>query len=103
MLKPTNIAIGLMCCLVATGAAAERVWPDNKFECQVVSGSGARALVSLQTHTRQDAEKRVVGLNAVTDKDTVEEAVSVVQCIDLGKGERFRDAAFQAWRDRLEE
>ncbi|PLW67548.1 hypothetical protein [Pseudohalioglobus lutimaris] len=103
MLKPINTAIGLFCLLAATGASAERIWPDNKFECQVVSSSGARGLVSLQTYTRQDARRGVIGLNAVTDKDNVEEAASVVQCIDLKKGERFRDLAFQSWRDSLEE
>ena len=103
MFKPATTTIGLLCLLFNAGASAEREWPDNKFECQVVTSSGARGLVSLQTFTRQDAMKRVVGMSAVSDRDTVETASSVVQCIDLGKDETFYDAAFQNWRDNLEE
>ena len=103
MFKPILTSMCLFFALISSAAYAEREWPENKFECQVVTSSGARGLVSLQTFTRQDAMKRVVGMNAVSDRDTVETASSVVQCIDLGKDETFYDAAFQNWRDNLEE
>jgi hypothetical protein len=103
MFKPTNTAIGLLCLFVVTGASAERVWPDNTFECQVVTNSGARGLVSLQTTTRQNAMLRVVGMNAISDKGAMETAASVVQCIDVKRGETFYDAAFQNWRNNLVE
>ena len=103
MPKLKNVAVIMFYCLSAHWAFAEREWPDNQFECQVVTESGARGLVSLQTFTRQDAMQRVVGLQALNDQEVIETAVSVVQCIDFTTDEKFFDAAFQGWRNGLAE
>lgn len=103
MLKLRYPTLALLCCVCASGAMAEREWPEHKFECQVVTASGAAGHVAIQTHSRQLAQKNVVGLQAITNRNRAEKAVSVVQCIERAKGENFSDSGFAFWLTTLEE
>ena len=103
MFKQITGALGLLCLAATfTATAAEREWPDREFQCQVITESGARGMVSLQTFSKELAIKEVVGLSAWTDMDGSERAAEVVQCIEPAKREAFKDTAFGYWVSTLE-
>ncbi|MDG2046502.1 MAG: hypothetical protein P8J79_04730 [Halioglobus sp.] len=101
MLDIKMILLVTLSVLTALEVLAERPWPEKVFECQIVTASGASGLVGLQTFSLNEAEDGVVGLTATTLLGNKESAVRVVQCVEQGRGQSFKDQNFQAWVDGL--
>jgi hypothetical protein len=101
MLDIKRILLVTLSMLATAEVLAERAWPNKVFDCQVLTGSGATGLVSLQTFSLTDAEEGAVGSAATTLLGKRESAVRVVQCVEQGRGKSFSDQNFQAWVDEL--
>ncbi len=103
MLKIKSVLLVCSSLLVSVVALAEREWPDQVFDCQVVTITGAQGLVSIQSLSADDAESGVVGKPAVTLLGNRDSAARVIQCIERGKEQAFTDTSFQAWFEGLEQ
>ena len=102
MFNRKAMILGSVCLLLATASvSAEREWPDQGFDCQVVTSAGNVGLVSIQTYSRAQAANKVIGQSAVTPIKTRETAVSTVQCIEQRSGKRFTDEQFQRFYEGL--
>lgn len=89
-------------CLTATAALAQaqqRTFPVNNYDCQVITSTGARALLTLQANTLEEAESNALGNMASTMLETQEPAVEVTECV--AAGDSFSDLSFDSWRNSL--
>jgi hypothetical protein len=102
MFNRKAMTLGTVCLLLAAASvAAEREWPDQGYDCQVVTNAGNVGLVSIQTYSRAQAADKVIGQSAATPIKTRETAVSAVQCIEQRSGKRFTDEQFQRFYEGL--
>ncbi len=103
MLNVKSLLLVCLSLLVSAAALAERQWPDQVFDCQVATVSGAQGLVSIQSLSPEDAREGVVGKTAITLLGNQDSAARVIQCVEQGKGNQFTDSSFQAWFEQLDQ
>mgnify|MGYP004382518177 CR=1 FL=1 len=94
--KAVRLAVAAIC---LAGAVSAQANPRKYvYACEVQTQAGVAGLVMVQADTLKDAHKAALGASARTLDGKRSQAVSLVECIEHGKGS-FRDSAMQRLYD----